>query len=237
MGEKVTLWLAFSAGLLSFLSPCVLPLYPSFLSYITGVSVADLKDMNRSGVRKQVMLHTLFFVIGLSLIYVALGLGASFLGEFFQLYNDLIRQLGAILIIAMGLFLIGWLRLDFLMREKRFEWKNKPTGYLGSLFIGFSFAAGWTPCIGPILGSIILMGTTQPDLALTYILLYSAGFSIPFFILSYFIGSTRLILRYSGMLMKVGGIMMIVMGVLLFTDQLNRITILLNQIFGFSWIQ
>lgn len=237
MGEKVTLWLAFSAGLLSFLSPCVLPLYPSFLSYITGVSVADLKDMNRSGVRKQVMLHTLFFVIGLSLIYVALGLGASFLGEFFQLYNDLIRQLGAILIIAMGLFLIGWLRLDFLMQEKRFEWKNKPTGYLGSLFIGFSFAAGWTPCIGPILGSIILMGTTQPDLALTYILLYSAGFSIPFFILSYFIGSTRLILRYSGMLMKVGGIMMIVMGVLLFTDQLNRITILLNQIFGFSWIQ
>ena len=235
MTGEITLWLAFSAGILSFISPCVLPLYPSFLSYITGVSVGELRDMNQTGIRKKVILHTLFFVIGLSLIWLVLGLSASLLGDLFIQYGDLIRQLGAILIITMGLFLIGWLKLDFLMREKRFELKNRPAGYIGSLVIGFSFAAGWTPCIGPILGSILALGATQPDQAIGYILLYSAGFAIPFFILAFFIGSTKYIMKYSRVLMKVGGALMILMGILLFTDQLNKITIFLTKIFGTSW--
>lgn len=235
MTGDVTVWLAFSAGILSFLSPCVLPLYPSFLSYITGVSVSDLKGGGKAGNRKQVLLHTIFFVTGLSLIYVLMGFGASFIGDLFQRYNDLIRQIGAILIIAMGLVLIGWLKLDFLMKEHRLELRNKPAGYLGSLFIGFSFAAGWTPCIGPILGSILALGATRPDLALYYTLFYSLGFSLPFVVLAFFLGSTRAILKYSGVLVKVGGSLMIVMGILLFTDQLNRITIFLTKIFGVSW--
>jgi cytochrome c-type biogenesis protein len=235
MAGEVTLWLAFTAGVLSFVSPCVLPLYPSFLSYITGLSVTDLKEANRGENRRLVILHTLFFVIGLSLIYVALGLGASLFGEFFQRYNNLIRQLGAIVIIAMGLFLLGWLKLDFLMRDKRFHLKKRPAGYLGSLLIGFSFAAGWTPCIGPILGSILAMGATKPELALYYILLYSAGFSIPFLVLAFFIGSTRAILKYSGVFMKIGGALMIIMGVLLYTDQMSKISSFLNALFGYSW--
>ncbi len=235
MAGEVTLWLAFSAGILSFLSPCVLPLYPSFLSYITGVSVNDLKEANRGQVRRQVLLHTLFFVTGISLIYIILGLGTSLVGELFHQYKDLIRQLGAILIIAMGLFLVGWLKLGFMNREKRFELKNKPTGYLGSLLIGFVFAAGWTPCIGPILGSIIFMGASNPELALPYTLLYSAGFSIPFLVLAFFIGSTRAILKYSGILMKIGGGMMILLGLLLFFDKLNWISIKFTDIFGVSW--
>lgn len=235
MAGEVTLWLAFSAGILSFLSPCVLPLYPSFLSYITGVSVSDLKEANHGQVRRQVLLHTLFFVIGISLIYILLGLGTSFVGELFQQYKDLIRQLGAILIIAMGLFLVGWLKLDFLNREKRFALKNKPTGYLGSLLIGFIFAAGWTPCIGPILGTIIFMGASNPELALPYTILFSAGFSIPFLILAFFLGSTKAILKYSGILMKIGGVIMIIIGILLFTDKLNWISIKFTEIFGTSW--
>lgn len=236
MAGEVTLWLAFTAGILSFLSPCVLPLYPSFLSYITGVSVSDLREANRGQVRRQVLIHTLFFVIGISIIYIILGLGTSFLGDLFYTYKDLIRQLGAILIIAMGLFLMGWLKLDFLNREKRFELKNKPTGYIGSLVIGFVFAAGWTPCIGPILGSIIFMGASNPELALPYTILYSAGFSLPFLILAFFIGSTKVILKYSTVLMKIGGGMMVLLGILLFTDQLNQITIFLTKIFGTSWL-
>lgn len=235
MVTDVTLWLAFSAGVLSFLSPCVLPLYPSFLSYITGVSVHDLKEKNHGEIRKRVLLHSIFFVIGISLIYVILGLGTSFLGDFFQKYKDLIRQLGAIIIIAMGLFLIGWLKLDFLNREKRFEIKNKPAGYLGSMVIGFVFAAGWTPCIGPILGAIIMMGASNPQLALPYTILYSIGFSLPFIVLGFFVGSTRTIVKYSNVLMKIGGWLMIILGVLLFTDQLNKITIYLNKVFGVSW--
>lgn len=235
MAGEVTLWLAFSAGILSFLSPCVLPLYPSFLSYITGVSVSDLKEANRGQVRRKVVLHSVFFVIGVSLIYIILGLGTSFIGDFFQQYKDLIRQLGAILIIAMGLFLVGWLKLGFMNREKRLTLKNKPAGYFGSLLIGFVFAAGWTPCIGPILGAIIFMGASNPELALPYTLLYSLGFAIPFIALGFFIGSTRAILKYSGILMKIGGVVMIILGILLFTDQLNRITIFLNNIFGASW--
>lgn len=224
MEGQVTLWLAFSAGILSFISPCVLPLYPSFLSYVTGVSVADLKDINQKQVRNRVVLHSLFFVIGVSLIYILLGLGASFVGQIFEAYKDLIRQLGAILIIAMGLFLIGWLNLDFLNREKRFNVKNRPAGYVGSLFIGFAFAAGWTPCIGPILTAIILMGTSNPGLAMPLMILYSIGFAIPFLVLAFFIGSTRVILKYSGLLMKVGGVLMILLGVLLFFDKMVWIT-------------
>lgn len=235
MAGDVTLWVAFTAGIFSFLSPCVLPLYPSFLSYITGVSVSDLKEVKRGQVRLQVVLHTLFFVAGISLIYIILGLGTSLVGELFIKYKDLIRQLGAILIIAMGLFLVGWLKLGFMNQEKRLQLKNKPAGYFGSLVIGFIFAAGWTPCIGPILGAIIFMGASNPQLALPYTLLYSLGFAIPFVLLAFFIGSTRAILKYSGILMKIGGIMMIIMGILLFTDQLNKITIFLNNFFGSSW--
>ncbi|WP_028987248.1 cytochrome c biogenesis CcdA family protein [Thermicanus aegyptius] len=233
--SEVTVWLAFSAGIISFLSPCVLPLYPSFLSYISGVSVADLKEGDKTGIRKQVLLHTLFFVTGLSLIYVMMGFGASLIGDLFQTYNGLIRQIGAIFIIMMGLVLIGWLKFDFLMREHRWEIRNKPAGYLGSFFIGFSFAAGWTPCIGPILGSILALGATQPDLALYYTLFYSIGFSIPFILLAFFIGTTRAILKYSNLIAKVGGGLMILMGILLFTDQMSKITIFLTKIFGTSW--
>ncbi|MCF6092530.1 cytochrome c biogenesis protein CcdA [Microaerobacter geothermalis] len=236
MEASVSIWLAFSAGLLSFLSPCCLPLYPSYLSYITGVSVSRLKEEgSQKELRKRTILHTLFFILGFSIIYIALGLGASFLGRVFFQYGDLIRQLSGILIVVMGLFLLGWLKSEWLMKDIRFEWKKKPTGYLGSTMVGFGFAAGWTPCVGPILTAILAMAAVNPDEGLKLILAYTAGFAVPFFLLAFFIGSTKWILKYSPVLMKVGGGVMIVMGILLFTDQLTKITVYLNNFFGTSW--
>lgn len=229
----VSVWLAFAAGVLSFISPCCLPLYPSYISYITGVSVSQLKDRSQSSdLRKMTMLHTLFFILGFSIIFFILGFSFTWLGSFFAQYQDLIRMLGGVLIAVMGLFLLGIFQPDFMMREKRLEMKNKRWGYLGSTFIGFGFAAGWTPCVGPILLSVLTLASSNPTAGIGYITAYTLGFAIPFFIMAFFLGKTRWILKYSHRLMKVGGALMIVMGVLLYFDQMTLITIWLTDLFG-----
>lgn len=234
---NVSLWIAFGSGILSFLSPCVLPLYPSYLSYITGISVDRLKnDFNKSEIRNRALLHTLFFVIGFSLIFFVMGFTASFLGDLFYQFNEGIRKIGAVIIIFMGLFVGGWIKWNWLMKERRLELKNKPAGYLGSTLIGISFAAGWTPCVGPILAAILSLAASEPSRATLLLTSYSLGFAIPFFIMAFFLGSTRWILRYSDKIMKIGGIILIIIGVLLFTDQLSKITAYLTRFFGVSWL-
>ncbi|WP_282941407.1 cytochrome c biogenesis protein CcdA [Paenibacillus sp. RC67] len=227
---EVNLWIALWAGVASFISPCCLPLYPSYLSYITGISVSQLKDGSAVGVRKRTVLHTLCFILGFSIIFYSLGWGAGLVSNFFIDYKDLLRQIAAILIFAMGLFLLGIFQPQWLMRERKLQWKFKPAGYLGSVVIGMGFAAGWSPCIGPILSAILALAATSPDSWLPLITAYSLGFAIPFFILAFFIGSTKWILRYSSKIMKIGGGLMIIMAVLLYTDQMTRITIWLNSI-------
>ena len=227
----LSLWLALGAGLLSFVSPCCLPLYPSYLSYITGVSVNELNG--RFGLlKKRAFLHTVFFIIGFSIIFFALGLSASFIGNLFSAGQELLRQLGGLLVAVMGLTMIGLFKPPWLMREKRYHLKSKPLGYVGSIFVGVTYAAGWTPCIGPILTGIIAMGVTNPDQALYYLLAYSLGFTVPFFIMAFFIGNIKPLLKYSGVLMKVGGGMMVVTGILLYTDQMTKITVFLIQLYG-----
>ena len=233
----VTLWIAFGAGVLSFISPCTLPLYPAFLSYITGVSVKDMQTVNNRKIRIKVMLHTLFFLLGISMIYLALGYGASFVGQFFIEYKKLIQQISGILIIVMGLFLVGLFKLEWLMQEKRWQFANKPVGYVGSIFIGMGFAAGWTPCIGPILSTILLLSATNPSQGMTYMVAYILGFSLPFFILSFFIGTARWITRYSSLIMKLGGVLLILMGILLYTDQITKLSIYLFQLFEGTWLE
>lgn len=228
---NLTVWLALSAGFLSFISPCTLPLYPSYLSYITGVSTKDLTG-NKGIFQRQAMLHTVFFLIGFSIIFFALGLSASLLGDFFSNYQDLIRQLGAILIIVMGLFMLGVIQPRLLMKEKRVELKTRPTGYLGSILVGITYAAGWTPCIGPIFSAILALGVTSPEQSLIYVLAYTLGFAVPFFIMGFFIGRIKWINRYSQLMMKIGGAMMVLMGVLLYTDKMTDITIWLIRLYG-----
>ncbi|MBE4908626.1 cytochrome c biogenesis protein CcdA [Bacillus luteolus] len=227
----VNLFLAFGAGFLSFISPCCLPLYPAFLSYITGVSVGELKSDNAM-LQKRSVLHTIFFLLGFSLIFVMLGFGTSFLGQFFNDYQDLIRQIGAILIIFFGFVIIGVLSPKFLMKDHKFEFKNRPTGYLGSILIGMAFAAGWTPCTGPILASVIALAASNPGSGMVYMIAYSLGFSIPFLILSFFLGKMQWIRRNSAKIVKVGGYTMIIMGVVLFFDWMTKIIVYLTPIFG-----
>lgn len=231
MGTDINLFLAFGAGFLSFISPCTLPLYPAFISYITGMSLDDLKTdskrMSRNG-----MLHTLFFLIGFSIIFVVLGFATSLVGSFFQQNQQILRQIGAIFMVLFGLMIAGIFTPKFLMGEKKLQFKNRPSGYLGSALIGLAFAAGWTPCSGPIIGVIMGLAATNPGSGVLYMLMYVLGFAIPFFVLSFFVTRLGWIRKRSGLIMKIGGVVMIAFGILLFFDGLTYLTSLLSPIFG-----
>ncbi|AGX03994.1 cytochrome c biogenesis protein CcdA [Bacillus infantis] len=227
----VNIFIALGAGFLSFISPCCLPLYPAFLSYITGMSVGELKEENAM-LQKRSMLHTLFFLLGFCIIFIALGFGGSFIGRIFSDHNDLIRQIGAIFIVIFGLMVVGVFKPEALMKERRLEFKNRPGGYLGSVLIGLAFAAGWTPCTGPILMSVWALAASNPGSGLVYMIAYSLGFAIPFFVLSFFIGKMQWIRRNNVKIMKIGGYVMIVMGIVLFFDWMTQIISIMTAMFG-----
>ncbi|MGY0691653.1 cytochrome c biogenesis CcdA family protein [Virgibacillus sp. FSP13] len=231
--SEINIFIAFGAGFLSFISPCVLPLYPAFLSYITGMSVSELKDDSKTFNKKSV-LHTILFLLGFSSVFVILGFSTSLVGEFLTTYQDLIRQIGAILIIFFGFVIVGILNFKFLMKDKKITFKNRPAGYIGSFIIGMAFSLGWTPCTGPILGIVITLAAQNPDLGFLLMMCYALGFSLPFLILSFFIGKLTWIKRHSMRLVKIGGYVMIFMGIALFFDWMTDLTSYLNGLFGFS---
>lgn len=220
MGD-ITIAVAFGAGILSFISPCVLPIYPAFLSYITGVSYNDLKDNKMD---KKALLHTVFFLIGFSIVYISLGVGLGFVSDILQSYDNTIRMVGGLLSIIFGLVVLGIFNPQFLMKDRKFEFKNRPSGFIGTLLIGIAFAAGWTPCMGPIIGTIFSMAAVNQSLALIYMIAYVLGFCIPFFLLTFFITKINILKKYSQTITKIGGVMMIIMGLLLFFDKLTAIT-------------
>ncbi|WP_028399922.1 cytochrome c biogenesis CcdA family protein [Ectobacillus panaciterrae] len=229
--QDINIFLAFGAGFLSFISPCCLPLYPAFLSYITGMSVSELKE-EQGMLQKRSMLHTAFFLIGFSIVFIAIGFGTTFIGEFFNDYQDLIRQLGAIFIVVFGLIIVGLLKPAFLMRDRKFTFKSRPSGYFGSVIIGIAFAAGWTPCTGPILAGVIALGATNPESAMMYMVAYILGFAIPFFVMSLFISKLSWIKKNSVKFVQAGGYIMILMGILLYFDGMTKITIYVTELFG-----
>ncbi|MDQ0416360.1 cytochrome c-type biogenesis protein [Croceifilum oryzae] len=232
---NVTAWLAFAAGFLSFISPCCLPLYPSYLSYITGISVTQIRGEERSKeMIRLTMTHTFFFLLGFSLIFYALGFTVSWIGEVFVSYKETIRMLSAILMVVMGLFMAGIFQPKFLMKEKKLTISTKRVSYLSSFLIGFGYSAGWTPCLGPILGGVLGLASSEPERALFYTTLYTIGFAIPFFIMAFFVGKTRWILKYSERIMKIGGYVMMVFGLLLYFDKLTWITQYLIKWTGFQ---
>jgi len=229
--EQINLFLAFGAGFLSFLSPCALPLYPAFLSYLTGMTVNELKE-ERGILRKKAFIHTILFLLGFSIIFLALGLTTSFIGSFFIAYQGLLRQLGAVLLVFFGLILTGVLRFNFLLSDKKIQFQKRPTGYLGSVLIGLGFAAGWTPCTGPILAGVMALGVANPSMGLFYMSFYVLGFSIPFLIMTFFIDKMTFLKKHGNRFMKFGGILMIVMGILLYFDWMRVIIALLIPLFG-----
>ena len=231
---EVNIFLAFGAGFLSFISPCVLPLFPAFLSYITGMSVSEINQENKMLTRKS-MLHTILFLLGFSSIFIMLGFSTTTLvAGFFYKYQDIIRQFGAILIIFFGLVIVGVLNFEFLMKDRKIHFKNRPAGYIGSFIIGMAFSMGWTPCTGPILMVVLGLAVTNPDQGLILMISYVLGFSIPFILLSIFIGKLNWIKKHSMKLVKVGGYVMIFFGVALFFDWMTKLTSLLAAWTGFT---
>ena len=229
---ELSLWLAFGAGLLSFVSPCTLPLYPVFLSYITGVSVTDLKER---GVReKRSLFHTLAFLVGFAMVFVVLGLSTSLFADVFITYRDTLRMVGALVIFVFGVVLVGLWQPTFLMREKNLNLGERKGGYVGTVLVGIGFAAGWTPCTGPILAGVIGLAATNPSQGMFYMLAYVLGFSIPFLLMAFFVGRSRLFVQYSLKLTKFGGALMMVFGVMLYFDGLSKFAAWMSDIVGFT---
>ncbi|MCL6443766.1 MAG: cytochrome c biogenesis protein CcdA [Alicyclobacillus sp.] len=231
LGTHPTIWLAFVAGVLSFLSPCCLPLYPSYISYISGVTFGQGEELTFNH-RVRALTHTLFFIIGFSVIFLALGLSASLIGQIFVNYRNIIRIVGGVIVIVMGLVLSGLFTPKWLMMEKKWEFKTNKTSYLASILVGVSFAAGWSPCIGPILAAVLVMSATQSALGLALIVAYIVGFAIPFFLLGFTLGSVRKLAKYGAVLSKIGGYVMILIGVLLLTNSMSKITVSLIKLYG-----
>ncbi|WP_407271486.1 cytochrome c biogenesis CcdA family protein [Radiobacillus sp. PE A8.2] len=230
---EINMFIAFGAGFLSFVSPCVLPLFPAFLSYITGMSVNDIKE-EKAMLNYKSVLHTIFFLIGFSSIFILLGYSTSFLGNFLFEWQDLIRQVGAILIIFFGLVIVGIFNFKFLMKDHKITFKHRPSGYFGSILIGMAFSMGWTPCQGPILSAVLALVANNPDTGVVMMIAYSLGFSIPFLILSFFVGKMNWIRRHAPLLVQVGGYMMILMGIALFFDWMTKLTSFLAIWTGFT---
>src|SRR5690625_3692707 len=205
---EVNIFLAFGAGFLSFISPCVLPLFPAFLSYITGMSVSEISEDNKMLTKKS-MLHTILFLLGFSSVFIMIGFSATLVADFFTMYKNVIRQIGAIVIIFFGLVIVGVLNFEFLMKDKKITFKNKPAGYIGSFFVGMAFSMGWTPCTGPILMVVITLAATNPEQGMILMISYVLGFAIPFLILSFFVGKLNIIKKHSMKIVKIGGYIMI----------------------------
>lgn len=241
--QEVTFTAAFIFGLLSFASPCVLPLIPSYLSYITGLSFEDLTgDRDRERIRKITVINSAFFILGFSSIFVLLGASSSFLGRFLFEYKDVIRKFGGILIIIFGLYVAGVIKLGFLSREKKVHLEEKPVGYLGSFLVGVTFAAGWTPCVGPILGTILLYASQSGSVGYGILLLsvYSIGLGLPFFLsslaLNTFLSYFKKIQRYLKFINLISGILLIIAGILIFTNYLQTISGYITDWTDFSGI-
>ncbi|MBM4125743.1 MAG: cytochrome c biogenesis protein CcdA [Nitrospira sp.] len=238
---QISVLAAFSAGLLSFVSPCVLPLVPSYISYITGLSVEQLTDMSeRAKFKKAIVLNSLLFIAGFSTVFIAFGASASLLGQVLVTYQDYIRRIGGVLIVVFGLYLLGVLNLNFLKMEHRYQFRNRPAGYLGSFFIGVAFAAGWTPCVGPVLGSILLYAGTTDSLVDGIVLLtsYSLGLGLPLFLTALgvdrFLAYFKEVRAYLWGVSTVSGVLLVVVGVMIYANSLTMVTSFLER-FGIGW--
>lgn len=239
--KDVSFPLAFLAGFLSFLSPCVLPLFPSYVSFITGISFEDLTGgVDKKRIRHLTITNSLSFISGFSTVFMALGASSSAIGKILFEYQEWIRIIGGILIIVFGLFVAGFLKMDFLMRDRKMHLSGKPMGYVGTFLVGMTFAAGWTPCIGPILGTILLYASTQGS-ALSGIKLlaaYSLGLALPFFISSLAINSflsySRRLMKYMRGIMITSGLLLILFGILLLTNRVRELTSLMPD-FGIKF--
>ena len=182
LNANVSIWAAFVAGILSFLSPCILPLIPSYIFFLSGTTASSIENEKKS----KIITNALLFILGFSLVFIMLGAGASTLGRFLRENIEIIKKIAGVMVIVFGVHVSGLIQLKALLAEKRFHFKTRPTGYLGSFLIGVAFAFGWTPCLGPILGSILLIAGTRDTIwwGITLLSFYSLGVGIPFLLVA-----------------------------------------------------
>jgi len=242
---QISSYMALTAGVVSFLSPCVLPLIPGYISFISGVSVAEMNETS-DGLftfdlqRFRVLLSAFLFVMGFSLVFVLLGASATWLGTLATSHLSLLGKISGIVIIFFGLLKLGIIKTHWFLRDTRVQFNVKKRNALVSLLLGMAFAFGWTPCVGPILGAILTYAGTvnNVDAGIKLLLVYSAGLGIPFLLtalfIQYFSGFFNRIKKYLGIIERVTGLVLIVMGWLIFTDSLTRLTGLLTYFNRFS---
>jgi len=228
--ENVPYHLALFAGLASFFSPCVLPLIPAYFTFITGLSLEELTENRSSAVRIQIITSTLSYVFGFSLIFIILGASASFLSGLMFEYRNVITKIGGIIIILFGIHLTGLIQVRQLQFEKRVHLQKKPLHFLGAFLIGMAFGAGWSPCVGPLLGSILILAGSQETVykGMSLLAVYSAGLAVPFILLSIFINFILIFIKKAVKVIRyihlITGILLIIMGLLLFFDKLFLLT-------------
>lgn len=237
--EPVTIFVAFIGGLLSFFSPCVLPLIPSYISYITGITFGELtQEVLSKRVRFLTAVHSLWFIAGFTVIFMLLGLSFTFVGGFLAKNGDIIRKIGGAIIILFGLVIAGVINLNFLQREKKLEIKSKPVGYLGSFLIGATFALGWTPCVGPILSSILILSSTAGKIKEGALLLfgYSIGLGLPFFVSSALINNFlvcfKKIKRFLRAISILSGAFLVVVGIMIIADYFGAVSCYIESWFS-----
>ena len=288
--QSISIFVAFLAGFLSFVSPCVLPLIPSYVTFITGMTLEEFEDESRrKEIARRVIIHSIVFIIGFSTVFILMGASATYIGALLTKYQTIIRQAGGILVIFFGLYIteiyvkepvkkvfatgigfaalaflfnwapdfkdmfiklgafflvlyslmeIGIVKLDFLLMEKKIEMRDKPMGLLGTFLVGVTFAAGWTPCIGPILGSILVYASVQTSIIKGVILLtaYSLGLGIPFFLSSIIINSFFIYFqkfrKWIRPLTIISGVLLIIIGVLLYTNYFTILSGLIESAGG-----
>ncbi|MDD4879038.1 MAG: cytochrome c biogenesis protein CcdA [Candidatus Omnitrophica bacterium] len=228
--ESVSFIAAFVAGLLSFLSPCVLPLIPSYISYITGITFGELtQETLPKRIRFLTAAHSLLFILGFTIVFMLLGLSLTFAGGLVSQHRQVISKIGGVIIIIFGLSITGVINLAFLQKEKKVEVKSRPVGYFGSLLIGATFALGWTPCVGPLLASILLLSSTEKEIMRGAMLLfsYSLGLALPFFISSIlinnFLAYFKALKKYLRAVSVITGIFLIIVGVMIFTNSFGAL--------------
>jgi len=235
----LTFGVAFGAGVLSFASPCCLPLVPAYLSYITGVSVEQFSQEQISAQRKHIVFSAIAFVVGLALVFTLFGASASALGQVLLEYQDWVARVAGILIIVFGLHILGLFKIGIFEQEKRVDFtQRRAPGYVGSLLMGSAFGVGWTPCVGPFLGGILLLASQSSTVltGMSLLFIYALGLGLPFIVAALLIGQLMGVLarikRHMRSLTYASGGLLIVMGVLVFSNQLPLITSYLIRIFG-----
>jgi len=231
--KDISILLAFSAGFLSFLSPCVLPLVPAYVSYLTGSSIEELKD---DGSKFLTLYKSFGFVLGFSIIFILMGLSITSLGKLLITHKDLFREIGGTLIVVFGLHTIGVFKIKLFYREKRFLLFDKVKGPFSGVLMGMAFAAGWTPCIGPILSSILIYAASMNSIGKGVLLLvmYSLGLAVPFILTAMAIGSFteqfKKFSKYLPVISTISGVLMIIIGVMIFTNKLAILSQYMNFI-------